>query len=266
LLSPAAEPWRVRLEVFEGPLDLLLTLVQRQALDITTVALARVTDQYLRYLATLEALDAGALAAFCEVAATLLLLKSRALLPRPPEPEPDELAEAEALAERLRQYRRVRQAAAALGEREAQGLRAFVRQAPPPELPPKLEAGEVSPDDLARAFAAALAEAAKVAPPEVGGPAAPPPPRLRLVDRLQALHTLLTARGRVTFREALLGAQPTREYIVVSFLAVLELLRRRLIRATQPELFGEIVLELRPEAQTAEPVGLDESFVDEPPT
>jgi segregation and condensation protein A len=94
------------------------------------------------------------------VAATLMLLKSRSLLPRPPEPEPDELAEAEALAERLRQYRRVKEAAAALGEREAQGLRAYARLAPPPTAPQRLAPGAVGLDDLARLFEAALAEEA----------------------------------------------------------------------------------------------------------
>ncbi len=258
---PAA--WRVRLEVFEGPLDLLLTLVQRQALDITTVALARVTDQYLRHLETLEVADAAGMADFCEVAALLILIKSRALLPRPPEPAPDEEADAEALAERLRQYQRIRQTAEVLGERERSGLRAFVRVATPPDLPPRLEPGDVSPADLARAFEAALAEA-QVAP-EPEPPAVKPNP-VRLRDRLGDIRRLLAARRRVTFREVLLGnARPTREYIVVSFLAVLELLRRTLIQAVQSELFGEILLELKPDAESQPGwADLEETFLDEP--
>lgn len=259
-LPDAADVWRVRLDVFEGPLDLLLTLVQRQSLDITTLALAQVTDQYLRYLATLEFVNARALADFCEVAATLVVLKSRALLPRPPAPEPDELADAEALAERLRQYQRVKRAAELLGERERAGLRAYVRAAPPPDIPPRLEPGNVSLEDLTRAFEAALAEAA-LAPEEPAAPAVRPN-RVRLSDRLQDIRRMLLQQQRVTFRAVLLGERPTREYVVVSFLAVLELLRRRAIQAVQAELFGEILLELLPgEAGWA---NLEETFLDEP--
>jgi segregation and condensation protein A len=266
-VSPAGTaPWRVRLEGFEGPLDLLLTLVQRQSLDITTLALAQVTDQYLAHLAGLEAVDAAAMAEFCEVAATLIVLKSRALLPRPPAPEPDELADAEALAERLRQYRRVRQAAELLGERERSGLRAFARAVPPPELPPRLEPGEVSPAQLALAFEAALAEAAAASPAPAGAPAVRPDP-VRLADRVAHIRDLLGRRERVTFREVLIGDRPSREFVVVSFLAVLELLRRRAVRVVQEELFGEILIQrrldeagLRAQADAA----AEESFLDEP--
>ncbi len=247
-VTTTAEPvWRVALEVFEGPLDLLLTLVQRQSLDITTVSLAQVTNQYLRYLQTLQYVDAGALAAFCEVAATLILLKSRALLPRPPEPEADEEADAAALAERLRQYQQVRRTAELLGERERSGLRAYVRVAPPPELPPQLDPGDVTVDDLTRAFESALAEV-RVPPPAPDAEEVRPN-RVRLSARLSDIKRLLVTRRRVSFREVLLGMQPTREFVVVSFLAVLELLRRRMIRAVQEELFGEIQLELRPDAE-----------------
>lgn len=246
--------------MFEGPLDLLLTLVQRQSLDISTVALAQVTDQYLRHLAALDSVDIAALAEFCEVAATLILLKSRALLPRPPEPEPDELADAEALAERLRQYQRVKQGAELLGERERAGWRAYVREAPPPDIPPRLEPGNVSLGDLTQAFEDALAEAPLI--PEEELDALVPPSRVRLADRLQDIRSLLRRQQRVTFREVLLGEHPTREYVVVSFLAVLELLRRRAIQAVQAELFGEILLELQ--AGEAGWANLEETFLDEP--
>jgi segregation and condensation protein A len=257
-----AAVWRVHLEVFEGPLDLLLTLVQRQSLDITTVALAQVTDQYLRYMRALEAIEPSALAAFCEVAATLLLLKSRALLPRPPDPDPVEEADAEALAERLRAYRRVRAAAELLGERERAGLHAYPRAAPPPDLPPRLDNLDVSLADLAAAFESALTEAAVAEAPELP---VVKPNRVRLSERLGAIRELLVTRGSVSFREVLLGDRPTREYIVVSFLAVLELLRRRMIRAAQSDLFGDIVLELRPDAENqAGWADLEATFLDDP--
>lgn len=255
--------WRVRLEGFEGPLDLLLTLVQRQSLDISTLSLAQVTGQYLGYLQTLEYVDPAALADFCEVAATLILLKSRTLLPRPPEVVPDEEADALALAERLRQYQQVRRTAELLGERERTGMRAYVRVAAPPELPPQLEPGTVTVDELTRAFESALAEV-KLEPP-VPETAEMQPNRVRLSARLGEIHGLLASRRQVSFREVLLGQQPTREFVVVSFLAVLELLRRRMIRAVQQELFGEIQLELRPGAEVPPAWSADEgTFLDEP--
>jgi len=248
--------FRVVLEVFEGPLDLLLTLVRRSALDITTVALARVTDSYLRYLATLEALDAGALAAFCEVAGTLILIKSQALLPRPPEPPPDEEGEAEALLDRLRAYRAYRRVAERLGERERAGLRAYVRLARPPETVPILDPGAASVSDLTAVFEAALAEAGARDEPAPTGTVAPH--RVRLTERLSAIRDLLLRRRRVSFRDVLLGERRDREFVIVSFLAVLELLRRGFVRARQSELFGDILLELRPDAPAALPISADD--------
>jgi segregation and condensation protein A len=262
IADPADAGFRVRLAVFEGPLDLLLTLVQRQSLDITTLALAQVTDQFLAYLRALEEIDAGALAAFCETAATLIVIKSRTLLPRPPAVGADEELAGDELAERLRTYRRLRAAAEQLGRREREGLRAYVRVAPPPELPPLVAPAEASPDELAAAFRAALAEARREAEAAPAGPGVRPHP-VRLADRLVAIRDLLVARGRLTFREALAGGASW-EYIVVSFLAVLELLRRRVVAAVQPDLFGEIALEARPGLADVSLPASGETFVDAP--
>lgn len=251
--------YHVRLEVFEGPLDLLLTLIRKEQLDITAVALAQVTNQFVAFIERLEAIDVGALSAFCETAATLMVIKSRSLLPRPPAP-PEEDVDALLLLERLRAYRQFKRAAQDLQQREHEGLRAYVRAAPPPDLPPKLDPSGVSLSDLVAAFESVLAEVdAAPAPP----PPAVPPPKLRLADRLADIRGLLRQRGRLTFREALLGERRDREYIIVSFLAVLELLRRAFVRATQSELFGEIVLELRPEAEGVAAGAGEESFIDD---
>ncbi len=254
--------YKVRLEVFEGPLDLLLTLVRRQELDITTVALAQVTDQYLSYLALLEEIDLGALAEFCQVAATLVLIKSRALLPttvgRGNSEEED--ADAQELAERLRAYRRFRQAAEQLGKRQQAGLRAYVRVATPPDLPARLEPSDISVADLADAFEAALAEAIAHAEPEPVTGVRPHP--VLLADRLIAIREALAARKRISFREVLVGDRCDREFIIVSFLAVLELLRRRHVRSVQAELFGEILLELRSDEANSLAEGGGELSVD----
>jgi segregation and condensation protein A len=236
--------FRVQIEVFEGPLDLLLTLVRREAIDITTVALARVTDAYLQYLTTLEAVDPDGLASFVEVASTLLVIKSRALLPRPPAVAVDEDADAQALVERLRAYRQYRRTAEQLGQRERSGMRAYVRVAPLPDVAAAMVPGEVSVAALAAAFERALVEASQRAEePPAGGPV--PPHRVLLSERLADIRALLVARRRVAFGQVLIGQRRDREYIIVSFLAVLELLRRGMIRAVQEELFGEIILEMR---------------------
>jgi segregation and condensation protein A len=254
--------FQVALEVFEGPLDLLLTLVRRASLDISNVSLARVTHDYLRYLSELEEIDSGALADFCEVAASLLYLKSLTLLPQPPVSLEDVEEESpEALAERLREYGRYRETAHELAHRFERGLRAYVRVPAPPEFAPRLEPGEVSVDVLAAAFETALAEAQQREPQEEGAPVRPH--RYRLSDRLRDIRAVLLARRRVDFHELLIGDRVDREFIIVSFLAVLELLRRAAVRAVQEELFGAIRIEVRPEAAAfwaaQDPFGMDAS-------
>lgn len=248
--------FRVQLPVFEGPLDLLLTLIQRASLDITTVALAQVTDGFLRHLAALDRIDPGEIGAFCEVAGTLMVIKSRTLLPADPRDAADEDADAEALVERLQVYRRLRRAAEALAEREAAGLRAYPRPAPPLDaapaaplpLPPPPDA---TADALAAAFRSAMAEARSLtgaARTPAGD--APRPHPVRLADRFVALRAALLARRRLTFREAVLDGCPpgvsAREFVIVSFLALLEMLRRWAVTVRQAELFGDIVIEAQP--------------------
>ena len=259
-LAPSLErggcQWRVRLPVFDGPLELLLTLIRRADLDVTTVALAQVTDQYLAHVAALEAVDVPELAEFCDTASTLVAIKSRLLLPRPPGAgEEEEAADAHELVERLRAYRRFRQVAEQLGEREREGLRAFPRAAPPPEAPsappPSRPEEEATADDLAEAFRAALAAAARQAEAEK----AQGPPvrahRVRLRARFTSIRNMLVERGKATFDEVVLEGRPPeaepREFVIVSFLALLEMLRRWAVRVRQEGLFGQIVIEARPE-------------------
>ncbi len=119
--------YSVNLPVFEGPLDLLLRLIEQEQLDITTVALAQVTDQFLEHLERIPEKPAAELAGFLVVAAKLLQIKSEALLPRPPEREPGEEDPAEALARQLLLYRQFKEAASELAEREKAGMRTFLR-------------------------------------------------------------------------------------------------------------------------------------------
>lgn len=234
--------YKVRLEVFEGPLDLLLALIRRQELEITAVSLAAVTDQYLGYLDQLQEVDPGALASFLEVAAQLLLIKSRSLLPRPQAGESQEEEEdpGELLAQRLREYARFRAAAQALQERSERGLRAYVRVAPPPVLPRHVDLGDVSLEDLLIAVREALQ--AQPMPPlsEVVEPI-----RVTIGERIEVIRRNLAGAQRIPFRR-LLADCSSRIQVIVTFLALLELIKQRQVVVSQERLFGEIVVS-RPE-------------------
>jgi segregation and condensation protein A len=232
------DTYQVRLEVFEGPLDLLLTLIRRRELEITAVSLAAVTDQYLAYLERLQEIDPGALASFLEVAAQLVLIKSRTLLPRPqPDAhEEDEEDPAEVLAQRLREYAQFKTAAQALRERSERGLRAYVRVAPPPTLPRRVDLGEVSLEDLLAAVREALDE--KPMPPlsQVVEPV-----RVTVEERVTAILRALSRAPRISFR-SLLADCASRIEVVMTFLALLELIKQRRVVASQDQLFGEIMV------------------------
>jgi len=156
--------YTVRLPAFEGPLDLLLHLIERRELDITAISLGTVTDQYLEYVELLEEVEPSTLADFLTVAAQLMLIKSRLLLPQPePEDVPEEEDPAEALARRLEEYRQFKQVAAGLRDRETKGLRAYKRGGPLPDFPTRPLLEGIAPADLAQTLQALLSQRPKVA-------------------------------------------------------------------------------------------------------
>src|SRR5438067_10504030 len=124
--------FQVRLEVFEGPLDLLLKLIERKQLEISKVALAEVAESFLAYLDAHPDMPPGPLASFVWVASKLLWIKSQALLPNPPvtRTEDDEEDPGDELVRRLEAYKRVQEAAQWLRDREIQGLKSYARPAP----------------------------------------------------------------------------------------------------------------------------------------
>jgi len=237
--------YRVALPVFEGPLDLLLHLIEREELDITAISLVQVTEQYLAYVQQLQAVRAETLADFLVIAARLLLMKSLALLPRPPAPPNAEQEEdpGEQLARQLREYKRFKAVAQGLGGREGQRLRCFVRVAPTPRLQTKA--------DLEGMTLEALWEAARrVLVAEQVGPAVDvvvKPFTITIHQRAEVILTRARAGERFTFR-ALLEDADSRIEIVVTLLAVLELLKRRRIAVRQDTLFGEIHIEAAAES------------------
>jgi segregation and condensation protein A len=225
----------IQLPVYEGPLDLLLDLIRRAELDITKVALAQVTDQYLAYLAQATEHELSDLSSFLVIAAQLLQIKSEALLPRPPQREVGEEDPGEALARQLLAYKKYKQVAALLLERENSGLRTYLRIAPPPQVTPKLDLEEYIMDDLLQAFV----EVMTAHPQSPSLERAVTPPRINIRDRIRIIVDELQKKGHTTF-QFLLQNVKSRLEIVIAFLAVLELVKQCQVHVQQSEGFGEI--------------------------
>ncbi len=240
----------VTLPVFQGPLDLLLHLIERDELDISEVSLVGVTDQYLRTLELLEELEPGAIADFLMIASRLLFIKSRMLLPKPRGDEDDEEDSADDLIRQLIEYKRFKEVAEQLRTREEAGLRVYVRTAPRPALERRLDLSDVDTAALNAALQRALARI----------PSDPPMPRVRVysitvaeqIDNVRSYISSAVERKRsspgsgeapasVSFVE-LLSQKQTRVEVIVTFLAVLELIKQRELVAVQSDTFGEIEL------------------------
>jgi len=233
---------RVTVEGFDGPLDLLLELVEERKLDILTVRLGDLADSYLARVRAMSALPADEVSAFLALASRLILLKARSLLPSL-EPLPAEDAESEEeLRLRLLEYAVVRERASALGARLRAGERAFHREGGTVELPPR--GGEV--DALALAFGRVLALATRQREEDIVAPGE----RYSVEQRTAEIEALVAAQERVSFA-TLLGDAPTVGFAVVTFIALLDLYRRGVIDLAQDELFADIVITRR-EATSAQ--------------
>ncbi|MBI4321890.1 MAG: segregation/condensation protein A [Chloroflexi bacterium] len=227
--------YRVRLAVFEGPLDLLLTLIERRELDITAISLAMVTDQYLEYLETVEMVDPDALADFLVVAAKLLVIKSFALLPSPM-PTAEEEEDAADLTHALLQFQAFQRAAEGLRAREDSVLRAYPRVAKQPEPTTALARPQISLAALVTAYKQHQARMAE-APLEVTIPEA----TWTVAEKILVIKDMLARGAMVTFT-SLLDTATSRLEAVVTFLALLQLIKEGLVFVEQRKIFGEIYL------------------------
>ena len=229
--------YKVSTPVYEGPLDLLLQLIERAELDITKLALAQVTDQYLAHLRSIQERAAEDVSAFLVIAAKLLQIKSEALLPRPPVREVGEEDPAEALARQLLAYKRYKEIAQTLSTRESAGLRTFLRLAPPPKVQGVVDLSEFTLTDLVNAVRSAFTQVDTR--PELNTVVRAP--RITIRDRIRHIVGNIKTSQRTSFRR-LLGKGHTRLEVVVTFLAMLELVKRRYLKAQQDVLFGDIEL------------------------
>lgn len=246
--------YRVQLEVFSGPLDLLLYLVRRDEVDIQDISLARIAEQYLGYVRLLESLEPDAAGEFLVLAATLLEMKSRALLPTPPPDGEDEVEDPRSsLVRQLLEYKRFKDAAKALGSAADERQKRYTRR--PSDQPAELigiELEEVEVWDLVEAFGRVMSA--------IG--AGPGLHRVRYderpIEEYQAeIIDVLERAGPAPFH-TLFADRDDRAEIVGLFLALLELIRRRRLRAEQDRVHSVIYLFLI-DALVEPAAGADES-------
>jgi segregation and condensation protein A len=230
--------YTVQIPVYEGPLDLLLQLIERAELDITAVSLAMVTDQYLKHIRAMQEAKAEEISAFLVIAAKLIQIKSEALLPRPPVREAGEEDPAENLARQLRIYKRFKEIANWMEEREKAGLRSYLRLAPPPKIEGRLDLSDVTIEDLLKAAESIfLNEREKQALGTVISA-----PKVTIREKIAYISEHLSKNEQASFKELIRGAK-TRLEVVVTFLAMLELIKRYRVAARQETLFGDIEIQ-----------------------
>ena len=230
-------PFQLSLAGFEGPLDLLLRLTEREKLDITTVSLVQVTTQYLAHLRSQTQTDPIALADFVAIGARLLLLKSRSLLPRTAASGDEQSDDLDELATGMREYALYRAAAAGFDGRTSSVGRLYPRVVPePPALEPSLK--KVPVGRLILLMQEVLSRFEQQEPAIIL-----PAPLLSVADKVEELLLLLQSLREVGFFSLVSGCGSRLE-VVITFIAILHLIRDGKIAADQPEPFAEILLTL----------------------
>ncbi len=239
--------YQVNLESFRGPLDLLLFLVKRNEVDICDIPIAKITEQYLEYLSVLQMIDVEGVGEFLVMAATLMEIKSRMLLPRPEEMAAEEADPRQELVRQLLEYKKYKDAAALL---EAQALKQLTRLArwpleiPQPPDPAQQPLQRVELWDLVSAFGRLMRETAALAPKHIAIDETP------IHMHMERILELLQAHGRLPLKDVFTPPH-TRGRLLGLFLALLELIKAGRIHAEQTALFGEIWLSLAPPQSTS---------------
>jgi segregation and condensation protein A len=236
--SHSSDDYIVTTEIFEGPLDLLLDLIEKAQLDITRLALAQVTDQYLAYLHQLTEQNAEEVSAFLVIAAKLIQIKSEALLPRPPEREPNEEDPGEALARQLIAYRKFKRASAWLAQRIEEHQQTYLRLASTPRPEGKVDMTGITLNDLIEAALSVYRARNEI--PLFGTVVAVP--KITLREKIQLILANMKEKGQQSFR-SLLSKDHTRLDAVVTFLAILELIKRKIVTVDQTKLFSDIIIQ-----------------------
>ena len=237
----ASREYKVDLEVFEGPLDLLLYLIRREEVDIYDIPIETITTQYMQYLNLMRMLDLNIAGEFIVMAATLMMIKSRMLLPVDERPEQDDEEEEDPrwdLVRQLVEYKQFKDAARRLQEREIEQENVFgpgVREPGVEAEDSGLALQNVSLFDLISAFDEVLKRAKEE---DIGEILAD---RFSVEDKIDAILATVGRSGRIAFR-ALFSSRASRHEVICTFLALLELIRLRQVEATQDTPLGEILI------------------------
>ncbi|MFN0097015.1 MAG: segregation and condensation protein A [Dehalococcoidia bacterium] len=231
---------QIALPVFNGPLDLLLHLIERDDLDITAVSLVSVADQFLKAIKSPDGVvNANALAEFVAIGAKLIYLKSKALLPRPPqEPEAEEDVEeaGRELVEMLLEYKRYKQVSQVLGTRQDDGLHVYSRLAPLPPQEPGLGLEGVTLNVMRKLMLDVMKRLPPVPPPQA---VIQRESTVTIQQRVRDYRERLSRMGRFSFLAAINECK-TRVEVLISFLAILELLKSGDCDAVQDAAWGDI--------------------------
>ena len=232
----------VSLKEFDGPLDLLLTLISNAKIDIQDIFVSQITEQYLETMSLVDELDMDSASEFLQMAATLLEIKSRAMLPKPPKPEdPDELSPEEALIRQLEEYRQFKEVSSRMKQLEEEA-RALLTKLPEeyPLPPPNIEITGLTLEKLIKAYRRVLDRASRAEADD------------RMASREIRRDSFTVAgcmarisrsvrRGSCRFSE-LFGENFTRQEVVTMFLALLELIKLNRLRVQQDGAYEDITL------------------------
>lgn len=234
------EQYSIRLECFEGPMELLMHLIEKNKIDIYDIPIASLTEQYIEYLDKFRSFNIEIASEFIIMAATLLQIKSRMLLPKPPkakdeEPEEDPRQE---LIERILEYRRFKEVSSVMGELQRTQEKYLTRE--PLELPVKhLPPKNLSLNELLEAFANVLAVRKELVIPQV----LVEPEEYSIQDKMEELISSLHAgNGQLLFTHAFRTG--SRSELITTFLALLELIKLRSVVVRQEGQYGEIYISI----------------------
>lgn len=229
--------YQVDTEVYSGPLDLLLDLIQRAELDITRLSLAKVTDQYIEHIEKMQSISASDISEFLVIAAKLIQIKSEALLPRPVLHEEGEEDLGEALARQLILYRLIKNAAGWLKDREEKGIHTYLHIAKPFSANISVDMSDISIKDLVNSLNILYTSEADI---KALGTVITIP-KITFRRKIQSIMHDLSVQKNASFL-SLLGNDRSRLNLLVVFLAILELVKQNYIITQQNSIFGDFTI------------------------
>ena len=232
----------VSLKQFDGPLDLLLTLIGKARIDIQDIFVSEITEQYLEYMEGVDELDMDSASEFLQMAATLVEIKSRAMLPKPPKVEDEEgLSPEEALIRQLTEYKRFKEASSQMQRLETEA-KDIITKLPEefPLPPPEIEITGLTLEKLTRAFARVLKRL------EENNSGSEEKRQIRrdtyTVAQCMSRINRMVKKGRCAFTD-LFTDMYTKDEVITMFMAMLEMVKHSKLRITQKNNYGEIYLE-----------------------